>query len=82
METTINKNSSVELNQALKSASDKTNVGYELRLVRNDQSVTKIVGLNIVSDSSGKPLSLRALSYTDKIWIALTDEDTVVLYTP
>ena len=82
METTINKNSSVELNQALKSASDKTNVGYELRLVRNDQSVTKIVGLNIVSDSSGKPLSLRALSYIDKIWIVLTDEDTVVLYTP
>lgn len=82
METTINKNSSVELNQALKSASDKTNVGYELRLVRNDQSVTNIVGLNIVSDSSGSTSSLRALSYTDKIWIVLTEEDTVVLYTP
>jgi hypothetical protein len=82
METLINKNSSAELNQALKSASDKTNIGYELRLVRNDHSVTKIVGLNIVSDSSGTPISMRGLSYSDKIWITLTDEDNFVLYTP
>jgi hypothetical protein len=82
METTINKNSAAELNQALRSTFDKTNVGYELRLVKNDQFVTRITGLHIVSDSSGNTSSLRALSYADKIWIVLTEEDTVVLYTP
>jgi hypothetical protein len=82
METTINKNSSVELNQSLKSAFDKNNVGYELRLIKTDLSATRIAGLHITSDDAGKPALVRVLSYNDKTWTDATNSDIFVLYTP
>jgi hypothetical protein len=82
METTINKNSSEELNQSLQSALNKNNVGYELRLIKTDLSATRIAGLHITSDDVGKPTLIRVLSYSDKTWTEATNSDIFVLYTP
>ena len=82
METTINKNSSEELNQSLQSALNKNNVGYELRLIKTDLSATRISGLHITSDYVGKPTLIRVLSYSDKTWTEATNSDIFVLYTP
>lgn len=82
METIINKNSSLELNQALQSAINKNNVGYELRLVNPDSSTKIIVGFHITSDYTGKPTLIRVLSYIDKTWIDASSEAQFILYTP